>query len=97
LADPSVGRNKTVRSTRLLERRAKQRKVSKSIVKDDETYLTRKDDAQERIRKEKKINEEFDQNDTLRMFLRGPETKQLLTLEQESELISKIQVFSQFP
>ncbi|KAL9318170.1 hypothetical protein ACSQ67_014687 [Phaseolus vulgaris] len=91
LADPSVGRNKTVRSTRLLERRAKQRKVSKSIVKDDETYLTRKDDAQERIRKEKKINEEFDQNDTLRMFLRGPETKQLLTLEQESELISKIQ------
>lgn len=86
-----------MRSTRLLERRAKQRKVSKSIVKDDETYLTRKDDAQERIRKEKKINEEFDQNDTLRMFLRGPETKQLLTLEQESELISKIQVFSQFP
>ncbi|KAK7355557.1 hypothetical protein VNO80_14815 [Phaseolus coccineus] len=90
LADPSIGRNKTVRSTRLLERRAKQRKVPKSIVKDDDTYLTRKDDAQERIHKEKKINEEFDQNDTLRMFLRGPETK-LLTLEQESELISQIQ------
>jgi len=94
LAEPSIGRNKTVRSTRLLERRAKQRKVPKSVVKDDETHLTRKDVSQERVRKEKNINEEFDQNDTLRMFLRGPETKQLLTLEQESELISQIQVFS---
>lgn len=83
-----------MRSTRLLERRAKQRKVPKSIVKDDETYLTRKDGAPERLRKEKKISEEFDQNDTLRMFLKGPETKQLLTLEQESELISQIKVFS---
>ncbi|XP_014514037.1 RNA polymerase sigma factor sigF, chloroplastic-like isoform X1 [Vigna radiata var. radiata] len=91
LADPSIGRNKTVRSKRLLERRAKQRKVPKSVVKDDEAYDTRKDGSQERLRKEKNINEEFDHNDTLRMFLRGPETKQLLTLEQESELISQIQ------
>lgn len=91
LADSSSGRNKTVRSTRLLERRSKQRKVSKSKVKDDETYLATKDEAQERIRVEKTINEEFDQNDPLRMFLWGPETKQLLTPEQESQLISQIQ------
>lgn len=82
-----------MRSTRLLERRSKQRKVPKSKVKDDETYLATKDEALERIRVEKTINEEFDQNDPLRMFLWGPETKQLLTLEQESQLISQIQVF----
>lgn len=93
MADPSIGRNKTVRSTRLLERRSKQRKVPKSKVIDDETYLARKDDAQEKLRAEKKKNEELDQNDPLCFFLRGPETKQLLTLEQESQLISQIQVF----
>ncbi|KAG4982166.1 hypothetical protein AAZX31_10G054500 [Glycine max] len=91
LADPSIGRNKTVRSTRLLERRSKQRKVPKSKVIDDETYLARKDDAQEKLRAEKKKNEELDQDDPLRLFLWGPETKQLLTLEQESQLISQIQ------
>ncbi|KAL2978619.1 hypothetical protein AAZX31_13G127000 [Glycine max] len=83
--------NKTVRSTRLLERRSKQRKVPKSKVIDDETYLARKDDAHEKLRVEKKKNEELDQNDPLCFFLRGPETKQLLTLEQESQLISQIQ------
>lgn len=93
MADPSIGRNKTVRSTRLLERRSKQRKVPKSKVIDDETYLARKDDAHEKLRVEKKKNEELDQNDPLCFFLRGPETKQLLTLEQESQLISQIQVF----
>ncbi|KAK7279328.1 hypothetical protein RJT34_24376 [Clitoria ternatea] len=91
LADPSLGKNKTVRSTRLLERQSKQRKVPKSKVKDDETYLARKDAVQERLRVEKKINEDFDQNDPLRSFLWGPETKQLLTLEQESQLIAQIQ------
>lgn len=82
-----------MRSTRLLERRSKQRKVPKSKVIDDETYLARKDDAQEKLRAEKKKNEEHDQDDPLRLFLWGPETKQLLTLEQESQLISQIQVF----
>ncbi|KAL2323219.1 hypothetical protein Fmac_027598 [Flemingia macrophylla] len=91
LADISIGRNKTVRSTRLLERRSKQRKIPKSKVKDDETYLARKDNAQERLHAEKKMNEEYDQDDPLRLFLWGPETKQLLTLEQESQLISQIQ------
>lgn len=67
--------------------------MPKSKVIDDETYLARKDDAQEKLRAEKKKNEELDQNDPLCFFLRGPETKQLLTLEQESQLISQIQVF----
>ena len=95
---PSLQSNKTVRSTRLLERRAKQRKSTKSRVIDDETYLARKDDAQGRLRVEKKkINEELDQNDALRMFLWGPETKQLLTLEEESQLIAQIQVLHTIP
>ncbi|KAK7392473.1 hypothetical protein VNO78_20912 [Psophocarpus tetragonolobus] len=91
LSDPSIRKNKTVRSTRLLERQSKQRKVPKSKVKDDEMYLARKDDTQERLHVERKINEEFDQNDPLRMFLWRPDSKQLLTLEQESQLISQIQ------
>ncbi|KAJ1392265.1 Winged helix-like DNA-binding domain superfamily [Sesbania bispinosa] len=86
---PSLGSNKTVRSTRLIERRLKQRKVPKSKVKDNENYLARKNDAKGRLRVEKKINEEFDQNDPLRLW--SPATKQLLTLEQESQLISQIQ------
>ncbi|XP_057741626.1 RNA polymerase sigma factor sigF, chloroplastic [Arachis stenosperma] len=88
---PSLRSNKTVRSTRLLERRSKQRKAPKSRAKDDETYLPRKDNAQGRLRVEKKINAELNQNDALHMFLWGPDTKQLLTLEEESQLISQIQ------
>lgn len=80
-----------MRSTRLKERRSKQRKVPKSKVKDDETYLARKDDAQKRLHVEKKINEEFGQKDPLRLFLWSQETK-LLTPEQESQLIARIQV-----
>lgn len=40
----------------------------------------------------RRLNEGFDPNDPLRMFLWGPETKLLLTFEEESELILKIQV-----
>ncbi|XP_061368764.1 RNA polymerase sigma factor sigF, chloroplastic-like isoform X2 [Gastrolobium bilobum] len=86
-ADPSVGSNKFVRSTRLLDRRSKQRKVPKSKVKDEETCLTRKDDAKEK----KKINKELDQNDPQHLFSWSPETKQLLTLEQESQLVAHSQ------
>lgn len=91
LPDSSLGKNKIVRSTRILERRSKQRKVPKSKVLDDESYLARKSDAQGRLRVEKMITKGFDQNDPLRMFLWGPETKQLLTLEEESQLIAQIQ------
>ncbi|XP_057425533.1 RNA polymerase sigma factor sigF, chloroplastic-like isoform X2 [Lotus japonicus] len=89
-ADPSRRSNKTVRSTRLLERQSKQRKVSKSKVKDNDTYLARKDDPQERIRVKRKINEAFDQNDPQRLFLRSP-GKKLLPIEEESQLIVQIQ------
>lgn len=80
-----------MRSTRLLERQSKQRKVSKSKVKDNDTYLARKDDPQERIHVKRKINEAFDQNDPQRLFLRSP-GKKLLPIEEESELIVQIQV-----
>lgn len=86
-----------MRSTRLKERRSKQRKVSKSSVLDDESYLTRKSDVQGRLRVEKKLKEGLDQNDPLRMFLWGPETKKLLTFEEESRLISQIQVRLRIP
>ncbi|XP_061345773.1 RNA polymerase sigma factor sigF, chloroplastic-like isoform X2 [Gastrolobium bilobum] len=91
LVDSSAGKNKFVRSTRLIERRSKQRKVSKSKVIDEESYLARKSDVQGRLHIEKKIKERFDQNDPLRLFLWGPETKQLLTLEEESQLIAQLQ------
>ncbi|XP_027363645.1 RNA polymerase sigma factor sigF, chloroplastic-like isoform X3 [Abrus precatorius] len=63
----------------------------KSFKADDDSIPCGKNDAKERLRMERKINEEFDQNDPLRSFLWAPETKQLLTLEQESQLIAQIQ------
>jgi len=92
LVDSSPKRNKIVRSTRIIERRSKQRKASKSILLDEESYLDRKSYVQRKLRLEKKLNEGFDQNDPLRMFLSGPESRQLLTREEESELITQLQV-----
>lgn len=89
LVDSSVGSKKTVRSTRLLERRYKQRKAPKSKVIDEEGYLARKKDVL--VHEEKKLHEGSDQNDPLLLFLGAPETKQLLTLEEESQLIAQIQ------
>ncbi|KAL5067852.1 hypothetical protein RYX36_018739 [Vicia faba] len=91
LAEPSLGRNKTVRSTRHRERRAKERKVPKSKVQDRETYLTGKDAAQEKLHVQKKINKGSNQKDPLNLFLQSPESKQLLTFEQESQLVAQIQ------
>ncbi|XP_030927364.1 RNA polymerase sigma factor sigF, chloroplastic [Quercus lobata] len=76
---------KTVRSTRLLERRSKKRRVPKSEVMIHETYSTRNVDVK------RKIREGFDPNDPLRLFLWGPETKQLLTADEESKLIAQVQ------
>lgn len=45
-----------------------------------------------RVDAKKKLNESYDPNDPLRLFLWSPETRQLLTIEEESELIVKIQV-----
>ncbi|KAK3226546.1 hypothetical protein Dsin_006408 [Dipteronia sinensis] len=80
-----LGEVKTVRSTRLLERRSKKRRPSKSEVMVHETYSSRKADVR------KKLNEGFDSNDALRLFLWGPETRQLLTAKEEFELIAQIQ------
>lgn len=92
LDDISLGKNRTVRSTRLLERQSKKRKKSKANFLDEESYLSKKAEVKGRLNVEKKINEGFDQNDPLRLFLWGPETKQLLTLEEESQLILQLQV-----
>lgn len=91
LADSSLGKNKIVRSIRLKERRSKQRKVSNSKVLDDEMYLTKKSNVQRRLRLEKKLKEGLDGNHALRLFLWSPETKQLLSIEEESQLIAQIQ------
>ncbi|GMY14781.1 RNA polymerase sigma factor sigF, chloroplastic [Fagus crenata] len=77
--------DKTVRSTRLLERRSKKRRAPKSEVMINEAYISRNVDVK------RKINEGFDPNDPLRLFLWGPETKQLLTFKEESELIAQVQ------
>lgn len=76
---------KTVRSTRFLERRSKKRRVSKPQVTDHETYNSRKASVK------KKLSEGFDLDDPLRLFLWGPETRKLLTAEEEFELIAQIQ------
>ncbi|KAK9290197.1 hypothetical protein L1049_008363 [Liquidambar formosana] len=76
--------DKTVRSTRLLERQSK-RRVPKLKVMVPETYSSR------RANLKRKLSEGFDPNDPLRLFLWGPETKQLLTVKEESELIIQIQ------
>ena len=42
---------------------------------------------------QRKTSKDFDPNDPLRMFLRGTETRQLLTVKEETELIAHIQVY----
>ncbi|XP_059428161.1 RNA polymerase sigma factor sigF, chloroplastic isoform X2 [Corylus avellana] len=76
---------KRVRSTRLLERRSKKRRVPKPIAPVYEINSSRNVDVK------RKISEGFDPNDPLRLFLWGPETKQLLTAQEESELIAQVQ------
>ncbi|KAM1853623.1 hypothetical protein ACFX15_009043 [Malus domestica] len=79
---------KTVRSARLLERRRrrlKKKRVSKSKVLIHETNGPTSSDVR------KKINEGLNPNDPLRLFLWGPETKQLLTAKEEAELIAQVQ------
>lgn len=78
---------KTVRSTRLLDRRSKKRRVSKLNVTDYEKKTSSKVDVQ------KKLKQGFDPNDALRLFLRGPETRTLLTTSEECELIAQVQVY----
>ncbi|GMH09818.1 hypothetical protein Nepgr_011659 [Nepenthes gracilis] len=75
---------KTVRSTRHLERRTKKRKFAKP-------KETHESSRSAKVDTRRKLSEDFDLKDPLRFFLWGPETTQLLTVEEECELISKIQ------
>lgn len=75
-----------VRSKRLLERRARNRRAPKSNDVENEGY------APQKINAKKKMKQGFDTDDALQLFLWGPETKQLLTAKEEAELIAHIQV-----
>lgn len=79
--------DKTVRSTRLLERRSKRRKVPKSNALLYENPRSRPADVRGRL------GEGLYSDNPLRLFLAGPETRQLLTFQEESELIVQVQVF----
>ncbi|XP_057779151.1 RNA polymerase sigma factor sigF, chloroplastic [Salvia miltiorrhiza] len=76
---------RTVRSTRLLERQTKRRRVPKPKVEFQETNHHKKAGSH------RKFDTRFDPNDPLRLFLRGPETTELLNATEEAELIMKIQ------
>ncbi|XP_012443174.1 RNA polymerase sigma factor sigF, chloroplastic isoform X2 [Gossypium raimondii] len=73
-----------VRSTKRLERQSKRRRVQPKVVI-CETYSSRRKDVR------RKSSKGSDPNDPLRLFLWGPETKQLLTAEEESVLIIQVQ------
>ncbi|PIN23381.1 hypothetical protein CDL12_03889 [Handroanthus impetiginosus] len=73
-----------VRSKRRLEMQAKRRRVPKPNIEVQQTNHHKKAELR------RKLDEGFDQNDPLRLFL-GGETRQLLTAKEESELIVKIQ------
>ncbi|MBA0746929.1 hypothetical protein Gogos_009401 [Gossypium gossypioides] len=73
-----------VRSTKRSERQSKRRRVQPKVVI-CETYSSRRKDVR------RKSSEGSDPNDPLRLFLWGPETKQLLTAEEESVLIIQVQ------
>ncbi|KAF3550532.1 hypothetical protein DY000_02001983 [Brassica cretica] len=73
-------------SKSLLERRAKNRSAPKPNSLDSEVYVPQKTNAK------KKMKQGFDTDDALQLFLWGPETKQLLTANEEAELITHIQV-----
>ncbi|KAK4730929.1 hypothetical protein R3W88_023917 [Solanum pinnatisectum] len=86
LVDDKLKEQRTVRSTRFIERQSRKRGAPKPIQQVQETNRSGRPDVR------RKVNESIDLNDPLRMFLWGPETKQLLTAKEESELIVKIQI-----
>ncbi|CAN4117091.1 unnamed protein product [Withania somnifera] len=87
LTDDKLKEPRTVRSTRLIERQSRKRGAPKPTHQVQETNRSGRPDVRRRV------NQSIDLNDPLRMFLWGPETKQLLTVKEESELIVKIQIY----
>lgn len=81
-----VKTEKIVRSTRLLERQSKKRGVPKREV------VVQESSSSKRANLQKNKSKVFDPDDPLRLFLSIPETTQILTLKEESELIVHIQV-----
>lgn len=89
--DVPIEEEATVRSKRLLERRSKKRtmpKNPKAVIHKVSGRRRTKD------RDKEMNNKDFDPNDPLRLFLWGPETRQLLTAEEEYDLSVQIQAFS---
>lgn len=79
-----------VRSGRLLVRQSKKRRVPKTPKADLHEFS-----SLGMTDKNRKISSRnFDPSDPLRLFLRGPETKQLLTAKEERDLSVQIQAFS---
>ncbi|XP_065856439.1 RNA polymerase sigma factor sigF, chloroplastic [Euphorbia lathyris] len=76
---------KTVKSNRRLERQSRVRRKGRTKEMSDELYYCRSEGVQ------KRTHEAFDPKDPLRLFLWGPETKQLLTAKEEFELIAQVQ------
>lgn len=85
LVNNPIQDKRTVRSTRLLERKTKRRRLPKSNLEVQENNHPGRSEVQ------RKIGEGFNPNDPLRLFLGEPETRKLLTAKEESELIVKIQ------
>ncbi|XP_047308555.1 RNA polymerase sigma factor sigF, chloroplastic-like [Impatiens glandulifera] len=87
-SDPSLPEflhgEKVVRSTRLIERRSKKRNGSKYNVTVGENSNSLNENS-------RKTRASFDLNDPVRMFLWGPETKQLLTRKEEDDFFDQIQ------
>lgn len=75
-----------VRSMRLLKKQTRGRKGPRPTIELQETSNNAKPGSRE------KLDQRFDPNDPLRLFLRGSGTTQLLTAPEESDLIQKIQV-----
>ncbi|KAG6769787.1 hypothetical protein POTOM_025449 [Populus tomentosa] len=75
----------STRSRRHLVRQSLNRRAPKTKDMIFETYESKSADVQ------KRPSQGFDPNDPLRLFLWGPETKQLLTAKEEFELIAQIQ------
>ncbi|XP_020592218.1 RNA polymerase sigma factor sigF, chloroplastic isoform X2 [Phalaenopsis equestris] len=86
VAESMVGLKEAVRSKKFLERKSKKRKeLKKSNSSAIETSAAMGTD------KVKRIEKTFDNKDPLRLFLWGPETKKLLTIAEEKDLIARIQ------
>lgn len=84
-----AGEKKAVTSRKLLERKSRKKNgFKKSNNVSFETSTTMETDRVKRIKKT--FNND---DDPLRLFLRSPETKKLLTIAEEKDLFAQIQAY----